>query len=120
MTASTSLLRRAAALLAGLLVVLASGVALAAPAGADVPEGWSQPEDVSTLHALLLLGGVPLLLFVLIWLAVYVPAIARGERVTAGSASTENQWIGGPRKTTSELAGPDGDESQAGGASARW
>ncbi|MDN4160451.1 hypothetical protein [Nocardioides abyssi] len=120
MTASTSLLRRAAALFAGLLVVLTSGVVLAAPAGADVPEGWSDPDPVNTLEALLLLGGVPLLLFVLIWLAVYAPALARGERVAAGSTTVEDQWIGGPRKTTAELAGPDGDESQAGGASARW
>ncbi len=120
MTASTSLLRRAAALLAGLLVVLTSGVVLAAPATADVPEGWSDPDPVSTLEALLIFAGIPLLLFVLIWAAVYLPAIARGERVSAGSATVEDQWIGGPRKTTSELAGPDGDQSQAGGASARW
>jgi hypothetical protein len=119
-TATFSSLRRAAALLTGLLVVLTAGVALAAPASADVPEGWSDPDPVNTLHALLLLGGVPLLLFVLIWLLVYVPAMVRGERVAPGTATAEDQWIGGPRKSTAELAGPDGDDSQAGGASARW
>ena len=120
MTATFSSLRRAAALLTGLLAVLTAGVALAAPAGADVPEGWSDPEPVDTLNALLILGGIPLLLFVLITLAVYLPALARGERVAPGSAPVENQWIGGPRKSTAELAGPDGEQSQAGGASARW
>ncbi|MDN4172663.1 hypothetical protein QWY28_06905 [Nocardioides sp. SOB77] len=120
MTASIRPVRRAAALLTGLSVVLTSGVVLAAPASADVPEGWSDPDPVNTLHALLLLGGVPLLLFVLIALAVYVPALARGERVAPGTATPENQWIGGPRKSTAELAGPDGEQSQAGGASARW
>ena len=42
---------------------------VAAPARADVPEGWSDPEPVDTLHALLVLVGIPLLLFVLIALA---------------------------------------------------
>lgn len=95
-------------------------VAVAGPASAEVPEGWSNPEPVSALHAILLLGGVPLLLFVLIALAVYVPALVRGERVAPGSPAVEDQWFGGPRKGTTELAAPDTDESQAGGASARW
>lgn len=99
---------------------MATPVALAAPAHADVPEGWSNPPPVSTLHALLVLGGIPLLLFLLITLAVYLPAMVRGERVAPGSATVEDQWFGGPRKGTSELAGPDTEESQAGGASARW
>ncbi|MBB6626747.1 hypothetical protein H5V45_05365 [Nocardioides sp. KIGAM211] len=103
------------------LVALAAPLALAGPAGADVPEGWSQnPEDVSTLHALLVLGGIPVLLFLLIVAAVYVPALIRGESVTPGGAEVEDQWFGGPRKGTAELAGPDTDESKAGGASGRW
>lgn len=105
-------------------VVLIAAVALsllvAAPAGAEVPEGWSNPEPVSIMHALLVLGGIPLLLFVLITLAVYIPALVRGERVAPGAPALENQWLGGPRKSTSELAGPDSEESAAGGASARW
>lgn len=107
--------RRAAAV----LVAVAALVATAGPASAAIPEGWSDPDDVSALYAILLLGGVPLLLFLLIALAVYVPAMVRGERVAPG-ATTENQWFGGPRKGTAELAGPDSDESQAGGASGRW
>ncbi len=95
-------------------------VALAAPAQAEVPEGWSDPEPVSALHALLVLAGIPLLLFVLIVLAVYLPALVRGERVKPGAPAVEDQWFGGPRKGTAELAGPDNEDSQAGGASARW
>ncbi|WP_372727654.1 hypothetical protein [Nocardioides sp.] len=102
------------------LVASATLVVLAGPAHADVPEGWSNPEPVSPLYALLLLGGVPILLFALVWAAVYVPPLVRGERVSAGGGAGEDQWFGGPRKGTSELAGPDNDESKAGGASARW
>ena len=67
-----------------------------------------------------MLAGVPLLLFVLIVLAVYLPALVRGERVKPGAPAVEDQWFGGPRKGTAELAGPDNEDSQAGGASARW
>ncbi len=112
---TATLARRTAAV----LVAVATVVAIAGPASAEIPEGFPEPDDVSALHAILLLGGVPLLLFVLITLAVYVPAMVRGERVAPGS-SAENQWFGGPRKGTSELAGPDSNESEAGGASGRW
>ena len=50
----------------------------------------------------------------------YVPPLVRGERIAPGAPPVQNQWIGGPRKTTAELAAPDTDESQAGGARARW
>lgn len=95
-------------------------IAVAGPASADVPEGWSNPDPVSPLHAIFVLGGIPILLFVLITLAVYIPALIRGERVAPGSPAVDDQWFGGPRQGTAELAAPDTDESQAGGASARW
>ena len=79
--------------------IVALGLALlAAPAHADVAEGWSNPDDVDALHALLLLGGVPLLLFVLIALAVYIPALVRGEDVSPTGGGAESQWFGGPRQ----------------------
>jgi hypothetical protein len=104
------------------VVVAATGslVVLAGPAGADVPEGFPEPDKVSMLPALLLLGGVPLLLFLVITLLVLLPSLRRGERLTPGAATHEDQWFGGPRSGTSELAAPDTDQSQAGGASARW
>lgn len=118
MTAFLETIARRGAVLASVAGAVVLG--LAGPASADVPEGWSDPAPVSPLHALLLLGGVPLLLFVVIALLVLVPGLMKGERLTPGAASHEDQWFGGPRSGTAELAAPDNDESQAGGASARW
>lgn len=111
-----TIVRRTAVVLAASAAV----VGLAGPASADVPEGWSTPDDVSGLHAVLILAGIPLLMFLLITLAVYVPALVRGERLKPGASGVEDQWFGGPRKGTSELAAPDTEESKAGGASGRW
>lgn len=112
----TTARRSAVVLGAATLVVLA----LAGPAGADVPEGWSDPEPVSVLPALLLLAGVPILLFVVITLLVLLPGLRRGERATPGAAHHDDEWFGGPRSGTAELAAADTEQSQAGGASARW
>lgn len=107
--------RTSTVLLAGALVVAAGG-----PAGAEVPEGWSDPAPVDGWEATLLLVGIPLLLFVVITLLVLVPGIVKGERFTPGGHATEDQWFGGPRQGTAELPAPDSEGSQAGGASARW
>jgi hypothetical protein len=118
-TTKTTLRRLLLLALTGLWLGAASLI-LATPASADVPEFWQDPEEVDNLHAILLLGGVPLLLFVIIGFLVYAPSIIRGERIAPGQSVTENQWLGGPRKGAGELAGPDTDDSQAGGASGRW
>ena len=107
--------RTSVALLAASFVV-----AVAAPAGADVPEGWSDPDAVDPMHALLVLGGIPLLIFVVITLLVVIPGVIKGERFTPGGQATENQWFGGPGKGTAELPAPDTEKSKAGGASGRW
>jgi hypothetical protein len=107
--------RRAAVLATAPLLAL-----LAAPAHADVPQGWAPVTDVDDLHALLLLVGGPLLLFVLIVLAVYLPAMIRGEKLLPDHSGGEAQWIGGPRQGTAELPAPDGDDSRAGGARGSW
>ncbi len=90
----------------------------------DVPVGWSQfPEDVDMVQAVLLLAGVPLLLFLGITLAVYVPALVRGEPIAPGAPAVENQWLGGPRTSAGELASPvatDARDPDSGGASGRW
>jgi len=99
----------------GALVALA-----AAPAGADVPEGWSDPAPVDKVEATLLFVGIPLALFLVITLAVVLPGILKGERFTPGGQATADQWFGGPVKGTAELPAPDDQESKAGGASARW
>ena len=107
--------RTSVVLVTGALVVAAGG-----PAGADVPEGWSDPKAVDPWHALLVLAGIPLLMFLVITLLVVIPGVIKGERFTPGGQATEDQWFGGPSKGTAELPAPDNEESKAGGASARW
>ncbi len=94
--------------------------AVSAPAAAEVPTGWSDPDPVDPVFVLLVAVGLPLLGALVITAMVYGPPLARGERVAPGAPEVENQWLGGPRKATGELAGPDGEGSQAGGASGRW
>lgn len=86
----------------------------------SVPEGWSDPDSVSAGSFLLVLIAVPVGLALLIALAVYVPALVRGEKLSPRPTTVEDQWFGGPRQGTRELADPDDESSQAGGASARW
>jgi len=111
-----TIIRRIAVVVAASAAILG----LAGPASADVPEGWAQPYHVSGMHTLLVLVGIPALLCVLIPIAVYLPSLLRGDRIKPGGPTVENQWFGGPRKGTSELAAPDTEESKAGGASGRW
>jgi hypothetical protein len=96
---------------------------LAAPAHADVPEGWggqTEHTGLDALHALGIFVGAPVLLFALIALAVFLPAMVRGEKLLPDHSPVEGQWIGGPRQGVAELPAADGDESRAGGASASW
>ena len=88
----------------------------------DVPIGWGgdAPRDVDMIEALLLLGGVPLLLFLAITVAVYIPSLVRGEPITPGAPAVENQWLGGPRAGTAQLSAPATEDTQTGGASGRW
>lgn len=103
------------------LLLSAPALALVAmPAHADVAEGWSNPDDVDALHALLLLGGIPIGLFVLIVLAVYIPAIVRGEDISPTASGPESQWLGGPRPGVKELAAGDTSSSETGGARGSW
>ena len=111
--------RLTAVLLTSAGLVAAAGAV--SPAHADVPVGWSDPAKVNVLHAFLLLGGVPLLLGLAIIAMVYAPSLARGERIAPGPAPLPaDQWLGGPRRGTRELAAPDAENSQAGGARGTW
>lgn len=110
-------LARRAAVTAGSFV--AATALLAAPAMADVPEGWSDgTTDWSWGRLLLVILVIPVALAVVISLLAALPALLRRESLTGGP--DEPQWLGGPRKGTAELAGPDDETTQAGGASARW
>ena len=108
------------AIRAAVLVSAAALSLLAAPAHADVPEGWAQVYDIDDLEALALLVGAPLLLFVLIAVAVYLPAMVRGERLLPDHSAGEGVWIGGPRQGVAELPAADNEDSRAGGASGQW
>lgn len=116
---ATPVVRRLVTVASGLAAVAATAVVVAVPASAEPAEGWPATDPVDPLHALLLLGGIPLLLFVVIVVATYVPALIRGESIAPGGPVVEDQWLGGPR-TSGELAAPDNEASAAGGASGRW
>ena len=107
---------RALALVPGVLVVTG-----AAPAFAVPPETWEQAENDSKLDALLLLAGVPLLLFLGIWLLASLPSIIGGQKYDAAVAFRENpEWFGGPRRGV-DAAPDDASEPQGrGGTSAQW
>lgn len=108
-----------ALLVAGTAAALVPGLAL--PAGAEVPEGWSHPADVNGLHALLVLGGIPLALFILIGLAVYLPSVMRGEGIAPTQA--EDHWLGGSAKSAGELQSAQAGRTEAdetGGGSGSW
>jgi hypothetical protein len=107
---------RRAAVTAGSLVAVT--VALAGPASADVPEGWAPETHMSWGHLLVIILAIPVGLALVISLLAALPGLVKGEGLTGGHAS--GQWIGGPRKGTAELAGPDDEHSEAGGASGRW
>lgn len=106
---------------AATVAAVVATVLVASPASANVPEGWSNPQDVSGLTWLLLLIGLPVVAILVITAMVYLPPVARGENVRPhASVLPESQWLGGPKSGVAELPAPDGPDSQAGGAGARW
>lgn len=99
----------------------------ATPAFADTPEKWVDSDPVSAMHALLILVVIPLSLFVIITLLVYVPSMARGDKYTPGQAwRNESEWFGGPRAGIEAAdreqapAVEAGSDTARGGASGRW
>lgn len=113
-----SLVRRAAVTLGALVAVVAALLLLdVSPAMADVPQGWSDPEPMSWGHLLVVIAAIPIGIAVVISVLAALPGLVKGEGLTAGSSA---EWLGGPRTGTSELAAPDGEASEAGGASAQW
>jgi hypothetical protein len=101
--------------------------ALAGPASADIPVGWSHPKPVPVLHDLLFLLGIPLLITLVIFAAIYLPGIVRGESVAPACARADDQWFGGRRDTAELEAAPTGSSAdspgggrETGGASGSW
>lgn len=116
-TPHLTVVRRAAVVAAAGIAASAVAVGTAGPASADVPTGWSDPDPMSVGEMLLILVGIPVALAIVISVLVALPGLLKGEGLTGGQPT---EWVGGPRKGTAELAAPDGEHSEAGGASARW
>ena len=68
--------RRALTLGASVAAVTA---AVAGPAAADVPSGWSNPSDVNPLHMLALILFIPVGIALVIAFLVLLPGVLRGE-----------------------------------------
>jgi hypothetical protein len=87
--------RRAArvfAILPAILVTLAASTAFAEP-----PETWEDTPSVSGLHVIVLLVIIPVALFMLIWLLVYLPSMMRGNQDQSGMVRHgQAEWFGGP------------------------
>lgn len=99
---------------------------------------------MSVLHAVLLFGGVPLLVIVVVTLLVMAPSMKKGPRYRPGQPWDADQiWFGGPVEGSPDAiieartehagslaVGPGRDEAppagvghigaQTGGASVRW
>jgi hypothetical protein len=98
-TTTSQTLRRAALVVGSATILL---LAYAGPASADIPDGWSDPKSVPPLHFILTFVGIPLLITLGIFAAIYLPGIVRGESVAPAGARTDDQWLGG-RRDTAEL-----------------
>lgn len=112
---------RALALTPAVLVSTASATALA-----DEPDTWQNNPHVSATHTLLVLGGIPLALFLLITLLTYLPSMRHREGSGQGWRG-EPEWFGGPNgglEAVDKSGQPPAVESGAGaargGASGRW
>lgn len=116
---TTRLACRSGLLLLAVATPLLAVLLVAGPAHAEVPEGWSEPKDVSLLQLLTVIVGFPLVLFVLITAAVVLPALARGEKLLP-STSTPDQWFGGPDRPTREIESRHRQLGFTGGASGSW
>jgi hypothetical protein len=98
---------------------------------ADTPATWADPSPISTLHALLVFVGIPLLIVAVITLLVMAPSLAKGPRYRPSQQwDADAEWFGfpeagagaaGPRQLESSRSGAvSGPRDETGGASARW
>jgi len=124
------LVRRAVRALALTPAVLVSAVPAAALA--DPPDSWRDNPAVSAQYTILVLVGIPLALFLLITLLVYLPSMRHRQSNDSGQAwRGEPEWFGGPsagleavdksehpRQVEGARGGAGGPSR--GGASGRW
>jgi hypothetical protein len=104
---------RVLALVPALLVTTSAGAALAAP-----PESWESPKHTSPLYVILVLGAIPVALFVLITLLVYLPSMTKGRHSQPGQEwGDEVEWFGGPREGLEAVRRHDAPAVTAGSGS---
>jgi hypothetical protein len=116
---------RAATVVTGLALGSLAAPALAAPPDTDP---WQQTDDSPLLNDLLFLIGVPILVFVVLAVLVYLPSRMRRSKSEPALAFGERpEWFGGPRKGVDSATGAGDtagstttETSDKGGASARW
>jgi hypothetical protein len=102
------------------LTAAALSLLAAAPAHAEVPEGWSTPDDVSLLQLLTVIFAIPAVLFVVITFLVCLPALAKGEKLLPSTSPAPDQWFGGPGRPAGELESQPREVGTTGGASGSW
>jgi hypothetical protein len=112
--------------------MVSANVAAASRFLADVPQSpaWPDPPPMSTLHALLLFGGVPLAISVGIALLVVAPSLARGPRYRPAERWDADAEIfgeapkvvaGDPAPAARQVTAGSADaDVDSGGASGRW
>jgi hypothetical protein len=120
--------RAARALVLVLAVLVTSLTSGMSAAHADAPEQWEDTPAVAPLHAILVLAVIPIGLFLLITLLVYIPSMSKAQSYQPGQAwRGESTWFGGPRggleaADSASAAQIERGESELtrGGASGRW
>lgn len=119
--------------------IVASATMVTSPAFAEVhqDDGDDPGNSISRLKMVLVLGGIPIGLFLLIALVVSLPSIMKGPRYRPGKGwQGTPEWYGAPEADKPAVAGSGsqaaltgpivtGDEADAadaadGGTSARW
>ena len=107
---------RGITLIPAVLVLTATG-----PASAEPPATWEESAQPSVIDALLLIFGVPALLFIVIWVLASLPSMIGGQRGDAALAFRDNpEWFGGPRQGVEAAPGDAGEPQGRGGTSAHW
>jgi hypothetical protein len=104
---------------------------------ADTPATWDDGSSMSTLHAIVLFVGGPLLIIAVITLLVMAPSLAKGPRYRPSQQwDADTEWFGAPEVEGGESAHASGSRQletadaqhgrhektpdDPGGASASW
>ena len=95
---------------------------------ADAPSTWVDQPSLSTLEALLIFAGIPLLVIGVVSLLVMAPSLAKGPRYRPTEEwEADSEWFGAPADVEEgdagrrrELGEGTSATSETGGAGARW